>query len=98
MTSPQKTWAGYNWSNMTASAVPYERNRPMKRSKFSEEQIVYVIRQADAGTPVGVKSCLVTGPTSLSNEAIGPGSRAVYTHRKGDTMSSFRILGAGPAS
>ena len=25
----------------------------MKRSKFSEEQIVYAIRQADAGTPVG---------------------------------------------
>ncbi len=25
----------------------------MKRSKFSEEQIVYAIRQAGAGTPVG---------------------------------------------
>jgi len=25
----------------------------MKRSKFSEEQIVYTIRQAEAGTPVG---------------------------------------------
>ena len=25
----------------------------MKRSKFSEEQIVYAIRQADADTPVG---------------------------------------------
>ena len=25
----------------------------MKRSKFSEEHIVYAIRQADAGTPVG---------------------------------------------
>lgn len=25
----------------------------MKRSKFSEEQIVYAIRQADSGTPVG---------------------------------------------
>ena len=25
----------------------------MKRSKFSEEQIVYAIRQAEAGTPVG---------------------------------------------
>ena len=24
----------------------------MKRSKFSEEQIVYAIRQAEAGTPV----------------------------------------------
>ncbi len=25
----------------------------MKRSRFSEEQIVYAIRQADTGTPVG---------------------------------------------
>ena len=25
----------------------------MKRSKFSEEQIVYAIRQAEGGTPVG---------------------------------------------
>ena len=25
----------------------------MKRSKFSEEQIVYAIQQAEAGTPVG---------------------------------------------
>ena len=25
----------------------------MKRSKFSEEQIVYALRQADSGTPVG---------------------------------------------
>ena len=25
----------------------------MKRSKFSEEQIVYAIRQADSGTPAG---------------------------------------------
>ena len=25
----------------------------MKRSKFSEEQIVYAIRHADAGAPVG---------------------------------------------
>ena len=25
----------------------------MKRSKFSEEQIVYAIHQADAGTPIG---------------------------------------------
>ncbi len=36
---------------MVASAVSHERSGPMKRSKFSEEQIVYAIRQADAGTP-----------------------------------------------
>src|SRR6267143_2459140 len=38
---------------MAASAVSHERSGPMKRSKFSEEQIVYAIRQAGAGTPVG---------------------------------------------
>ena len=25
----------------------------MKRSKFSEEQVIYVLRQSEAGTPVG---------------------------------------------
>ena len=38
---------------MVASAVLDERSGPLKRSRFSEEQIVYAIRQADAGTPVG---------------------------------------------
>jgi putative transposase len=38
---------------MTASAVSHERSEPMKRSKFSEEQIVYAIRQAESGTPIG---------------------------------------------
>jgi putative transposase len=38
---------------MAASVVLDERSGPMKRSKFSEEQVVYAIRQADAGTPVG---------------------------------------------
>ena len=44
MTSPLKT---------TASVVSHERSGPLKRSKFSEEQIAYAIRQAEAGTPVG---------------------------------------------
>src|SRR5437899_8443211 len=38
---------------MAASAVSHERSGTMKRSKFSEEQIVYAIRQAESGTPVG---------------------------------------------
>jgi putative transposase len=38
---------------MTASAVLDERSGPMKRSKFSEEQIVYALRKAEPGTPVG---------------------------------------------
>jgi transposase-like protein len=38
---------------MAASAVPDERSGSMKRSRFSEEQIVYAIRQAESGTPVG---------------------------------------------
>ncbi len=38
---------------MVASTVLDERGGSMKRSKFSEEQIVYAIRQAGSGTPVG---------------------------------------------
>jgi putative transposase len=38
---------------MAASAVLDERRGAMKRSRFSEEQIVYAIRQAESGTPVG---------------------------------------------
>jgi hypothetical protein len=36
-----------------ASVVMHERSGPMKQSKFSEEQIVYAIRQAESDTPVG---------------------------------------------
>jgi putative transposase len=32
---------------------PHERTGPMKRSKFSEEQVAYALRQVEAGTPVG---------------------------------------------
>jgi putative transposase len=32
---------------------PHERTGPMKRSKFSEEQVAYTRRQAESGTPVG---------------------------------------------
>jgi putative transposase len=38
---------------MAASAVLDERSGSMKRSRFSEEQIVYAIRQAESGTPMG---------------------------------------------
>jgi putative transposase len=37
---------------MAASAVLDERSGSMKRSRFSEEQIVYAIRQAESGIPV----------------------------------------------
>ena len=53
LTSPGKTTALLNSSRLAASAVPCERSGPMKRSKFSEEQIVYAIRQPESGTPVG---------------------------------------------
>ena len=32
---------------------PHERTGPMKRSKFSEEQVADALRQAESGTPVG---------------------------------------------
>jgi|SRR6185312_6037520 len=38
---------------MAASAVLHARSGSMKRSRFSEEPIVYAIRQAESGTPIG---------------------------------------------
>jgi putative transposase len=38
---------------MAAAAVLDERSGSMKRSRCSEEQIVYVMRQAESGTPTG---------------------------------------------
>jgi putative transposase len=37
---------------MAASAVLDERSGSMKRSQFTEEQIVYALRQAESGTPI----------------------------------------------
>jgi putative transposase len=36
---------------MTASAVQEKGDGPMKKSKFSEEQIAYALRQVESGTP-----------------------------------------------
>ena len=47
----------------------------MKRSKFSEEQIVYAIRQAEAGTPVG-DLCRQLG---VSEPPSTPGRRSTRT-------------------
>jgi putative transposase len=52
LTSPPKTTTGYNWSKVTLHVVPDAvRRGPMKRPKFSEEQIAYALRQVEAGTP-----------------------------------------------
>lgn len=37
---------------MADSAVPCERRGSMKQAKFSEEQIVHALRQAESGTPI----------------------------------------------
>jgi len=37
---------------MAASTVLDERTGPMKWSKFTEEQIVYALRQVESGTPI----------------------------------------------
>src|SRR5262249_33365543 len=34
-------------------SLGHDRRNRMKRSKFSEEQVAYALRQADAGTAVG---------------------------------------------
>lgn len=44
-----KTTACHTRRTLSASEVSYERKGPTKRSKFSEEEIVYAIRQAEAG-------------------------------------------------
>ena len=36
---------------MTASTAHQERTRAMKKSKFTEEQIAYALRQVESGTP-----------------------------------------------
>ena len=38
---------------LTASAVLDARSGSMKRTRFSEQQIIYAIRQAERYTPVG---------------------------------------------
>lgn len=53
LTSLQRTTATENESKMVASTVPCERSGSMKRSRFSEEQIDYAIRQAESGTSIG---------------------------------------------
>jgi hypothetical protein len=42
-----------NWSKMAASTVLHERSGSMKHSRFSEEQVIYALRQAQSGTPIG---------------------------------------------
>ena len=36
---------------MTASTVLFEGDGPMKKSKFTEEQIAYALRQVESGSP-----------------------------------------------
>lgn len=43
----------------------------MKRSKFSEEQIIYALRQADSGTP----SAMSVGNSASPSKPFTPGKR-----------------------
>jgi len=45
--------ASENEGKMAASEVRPERRGPRKRSKFSEEPVIYALRPSDAGAPVG---------------------------------------------
>ena len=48
---PQHVYMGTrNWSRMTASTARQDEERAMKKSKFSEEQIAYALRQVQSGT------------------------------------------------
>jgi hypothetical protein len=40
-------------SSVAALAPANEEEKRMKRSRFTEEEIAYALRQAEAGTPVG---------------------------------------------
>lgn len=59
----------------------------MKRSKFSEEQIVYAIRQADAGTPVG-DLCRQLGVSDATFYAW----KRTYAHRGVSELRRLRQL------
>ena len=59
----------------------------MKRSKFSEEQIVYAIRQAEAGTPVG-DLCRQLG----GSDATFYGWKKKYAHLGASELHRLRQL------
>jgi len=58
---------GKNLCTLAASAVLDKMSGPPKRSGFSEEQILYAIRPADAGTPspVGVRQGISQVPALM---------------------------------
>jgi hypothetical protein len=61
----------------------------MKRSTFSEEQIVYAIRQAEAGTPVGdlCRQLGVSDATLLVSMSVNTSPHAAYS---GERLSPQR--------
>ncbi len=59
----------------------------MKRSKFSEEQMMYAIRQAEAGTPVG-DLCRQLGVSDATFYAW----KKKYAHLSVSGLRPFRIL------
>ena len=64
----------------------------MKRSKFSEEQIVYAIRQAESGTPVG-HVCRQLG---LPSKPSTPGKEVRASRRPTQTAGGRPLASKGP--
>lgn len=60
----------------------------MKRSKFTEEQVIYALRQAESGAPVG-DACRQLGVA----EATFYASKNQYAHLDVRELHRFRQLG-----
>jgi len=66
VTFSPKTTSIQNWVKVAFQGPLETKERTMKRSKFTEEQITYALRQHDAGTPVA-DSCRQPGVSEATS-------------------------------